>query len=357
MFIEILVWAMCNDAAAGDLARSNLKGYDGLSSATQTLQLQVVSVFDGLVEIVITRPSDPRWKGSKDLKPRVNTVIPTHSHCFRFASRYKEELEVAAKHRVNMVPQLSIRVYKDLHSTIENTLEQTSSDVHAHLCEVLVTRARRTPFHVKKWKQDIFEPHYKDFIGHMSSTQKFAFEELEIVDGLVIINGFPASGKMIIRLLPLEAEMNAVKTRMIPGQKISRTNQFHQITRTTGHWFGEKCPRYVAKYCATCGGKDHMERKCPQSKNRATLSKVAVSNTIKVREEAAEEGDAGEEAGDGTEEGVTVGEEAEEGVVSGEAWGSEPNDGGWGNGDDNGGGWNTETDAGAGNPSTDSAWY
>ncbi|TGO66030.1 hypothetical protein BOTNAR_0070g00110 [Botryotinia narcissicola] len=116
----------------------------------------------------------------------------------------------------------------------------------------------------------------------------------------------------------------------------------------------------------------HVVQKCPQSRTRATLSKVAVSNTIKVsaeldelyddpdlevREEAVEEGDAGEGAGDGTEEVVAVGEEAEDGVVSGEAWGSEANDGGWGNGDDNGSGWNTETDAGAGNPSTDSAWY
>lgn len=60
---------------------------------------------------------------------------------------------------------------------------------------MLVTRVRRTPFHGKKLKQDIFEPDYKDFIGHMSSTQKAAFEELEIVDGLVVINGFTASGK------------------------------------------------------------------------------------------------------------------------------------------------------------------
>ncbi|TGO54545.1 hypothetical protein BCON_0105g00050 [Botryotinia convoluta] len=75
---------------------------------------QVVSVFDGLVEIVITRPSDPRWKGSKNLKPRINTQIPTHSHRFRYSSHYKEELEVSAKHQVKMVPQLSSRVYKDL---------------------------------------------------------------------------------------------------------------------------------------------------------------------------------------------------------------------------------------------------
>ncbi|THV45761.1 hypothetical protein BGAL_0453g00030 [Botrytis galanthina] len=203
---------------------------------------QVVSVFDGLLEIVITRPSDPRWKGSRNLKPRVNTQV-----------------------LINGIQAFS---------TVEHTPEQISSNVHAHLCEVLVTRARRTPFHGKKLKQDIFEPDYKDFIGHMSSTQKAAFEELEIVDGLVVINGFTASGKtmsavcvsvcavnntsserkqcvlaisetniavdslaqefhqfianpkkpdggrkhLIIRLLPLEVEMNAVKTRMIPGQ-------------------------------------------------------------------------------------------------------------------------------------------
>ncbi|KAF7910786.1 uncharacterized protein EAF01_002295 [Botrytis porri] len=94
---------------------------------------QVVSVFDGLVEIVITRPSDPRWKGSKNLKPRVNTQIPTHFHRFRYNSRYKEELDVAAKHRVKTVPQLSSRVYKDLingiqaFSTVEHTPEQTSN--------------------------------------------------------------------------------------------------------------------------------------------------------------------------------------------------------------------------------------
>ncbi|KAF7938545.1 uncharacterized protein EAE98_000883 [Botrytis deweyae] len=241
---------------------------------------QVVSVFDGLVEIIITRPSDPRWKGSKSLKPRVNTVIPTHSHRFGYASRYKEELESAAKHRVKMVPQLSSRVYKDLINgiqafcTVEHTPELISSEVHAHLCEVLVTRRRRTPFHGKKLKRDIFGPNYKDFLTHMSSAQKAAFDKLEIVDGLVVINGFIASGKtmsavcvsvcavnntssqrkqcvlaisetnsavdslaqefyqfisnpkepsegrqhLIIRLLPLEGEMNTVKTRLIPKQ-------------------------------------------------------------------------------------------------------------------------------------------
>ncbi|TGO66011.1 hypothetical protein BOTNAR_0070g00120 [Botryotinia narcissicola] len=255
--IDIVDAAICNDAAAGDLARSNLKGYDGLSSATQTLQLRVeeLSVLSdpvpgsrnlkdnennndlpklysstmtiqnmevdmpsigGVSSLVtpldfvpppypeadvevadesddentesfakkwlkskqeygvdkssqcsigwlITRPSDPRLKGSKDLKLRVNTVIPKLSHCFRYASRYKEEFEVAAKYRVKMVPQLSSRVYKDLingiqaFSTVEQTPEQISSDVDAHLCEVLVTRARRTPFHGKKLKQDILE--------------------------------------------------------------------------------------------------------------------------------------------------------------------------------------------------------
>ncbi|TGO18576.1 hypothetical protein BTUL_0009g00960 [Botrytis tulipae] len=206
---------------------------------------QVVSVFDGLVEIVITRPSDPRWKGSKDLQPRVNTQIPTHSHRFIHTSLYKKELEVAAKHRIKMVPQLSSRVYKDLINgiqafcNVEHTPELISSEVH-----------------VKCY------------------AQKAAFDALEIVDGLVFINGFIASGKtmsavcvlvcavnntssqrkqcvlaisetnsavdslaqefhqfisypkepsegrqhLIIRLLPLEGEMNTVKTRMIAKQ-------------------------------------------------------------------------------------------------------------------------------------------
>lgn len=74
---------------------------------------QVVSVFDGLLEIVITKPSDPRWKGSRNLKSRVNTQFRTHSHRFRYNSRYKEELESAAKHQVKMGPQLLSRVYKD----------------------------------------------------------------------------------------------------------------------------------------------------------------------------------------------------------------------------------------------------
>ncbi|TGO28930.1 hypothetical protein BPAE_0021g00550 [Botrytis paeoniae] len=100
-----------------------------------------------------------------------------------------------------MVSQLSSRVYKDLINgiqafcTVEHTPELISSDVHAHLCEVLVTRTRRTPFYGKKLKQDIFGSNYKEFIGHMSNTQKAAFNELEIVDGLVVINGFTASGK------------------------------------------------------------------------------------------------------------------------------------------------------------------
>ncbi|TGO54546.1 hypothetical protein BCON_0105g00060 [Botryotinia convoluta] len=49
--MENAVCAMYNDTAVGDLARSNLKGYDGLSSATQTLQLRVEepSVLSGLV--------------------------------------------------------------------------------------------------------------------------------------------------------------------------------------------------------------------------------------------------------------------------------------------------------------------
>ncbi|KAF7953860.1 uncharacterized protein EAE97_001259 [Botrytis byssoidea] len=242
---------------------------------------QVVSVLDGLIEIVITRPSDSRWKGSKDLQQRVNTQIPTHPHRLRYTSHYKEEFEVAAKHRVKVVPQLSSRVYKDLikgiqaFCNVKHTPEFISSDVHAHLCEVLVTRTHRTTFYGKKLKQDIFGPNYKEFIGHMSTAQKAAFEELEIVDGLVVINGFTASGKtmsavcvsvctvnntsserkqcvlaisetnsavdwlaqefhqlitnpkepvegqqhLIIRLLPLEEEINAVKTLMIPRGK------------------------------------------------------------------------------------------------------------------------------------------
>ncbi|TGO37008.1 hypothetical protein BHYA_0108g00040 [Botrytis hyacinthi] len=40
-FTEIVVWAMYNDIAVSDLARSNLKRYEGLSSATQTLKLRV----------------------------------------------------------------------------------------------------------------------------------------------------------------------------------------------------------------------------------------------------------------------------------------------------------------------------
>ncbi|TGO37007.1 hypothetical protein BHYA_0108g00030 [Botrytis hyacinthi] len=162
------------------------------------------------------------------------------------------------------------------------------------------------------------------------------------------------------------------KCRVIGHDKEGCPQKLCVKCKTTGHWFGEKCPRYVARYCATCGGEDHMERKCPQSRTRATLSKVAVSNTTKVsaelnelyddpdlevREEVVEEVDASEGAGDGTEEGVAVGEEADDGVVSGEAWGGEANDGGWGNGDDNGGGWIIETDVGAGNPSTGTAWY
>ncbi|TGO54543.1 hypothetical protein BCON_0105g00030 [Botryotinia convoluta] len=123
------------------------------------------------------------------------------------------------------------------------------------------------------------------------------------------------------------------------------------------------CPQWVVKYCATCGGKDHMERKCPQSKSRATLPKVVVSNTLKfsaeldelyddleleleVKEDIVEEVNAGEGAVDGTEEDVAVGEEANDSVVDDGAWGGEAN----------GGGWNTGADAGAGNPSTGSTW-
>lgn len=73
----------------------------------------IMEVRDGVVTIVITRPSDPRWKGAKEIQPRVNTIIPVHAQNFRYSLRYQEELKVAQKHRIIIDPLLSSRTYKD----------------------------------------------------------------------------------------------------------------------------------------------------------------------------------------------------------------------------------------------------
>ncbi|QSZ35234.1 hypothetical protein DSL72_008103 [Monilinia vaccinii-corymbosi] len=118
-------------------------------------------VFDGVVEIVITRPPDPRWKGAKEIQPRVNTVIPTH---------------------------ISKKPYK-------YTPAETIQDPQAHLSSVLVTRDRKSPFNGKQLVRNILVPNWQDFIRHMSDSQKATFESLEIDHGLVVINGLVASGK------------------------------------------------------------------------------------------------------------------------------------------------------------------
>lgn len=164
--------------------------------------------------------------------------------------------------------------------TKDLTPEKINTQTHHHLCEVLVTRNRRTPFNGKKLK-DLLCKNWRDFIEHMSPSQIEAFEQYEIQHGLVTINGYLASGKshsavmvsvccinnnaestykqcalvisetnaavdslaeefhqylpnpkqqdqtreyIVIRLLPLEAEIQLMQSHMLP--KVEKVNIF-----------------------------------------------------------------------------------------------------------------------------------
>jgi hypothetical protein len=74
---------------------------------------QVVRINDGNIELVLQRPTDPRWKGTEETKPRVNTHVPTYATTLHHIVRLQDERERAAKHEVFMKPYYSEQRHKD----------------------------------------------------------------------------------------------------------------------------------------------------------------------------------------------------------------------------------------------------
>ncbi|TEY52012.1 hypothetical protein BOTCAL_0261g00120 [Botryotinia calthae] len=162
----------------------------------------VVSIFDGKITVIITRPSDPRWKGRKSTQPRVNTIIPVHDHNrFPFISRYLEELPILREHRVILRPVCSSQTYRDTIGGINRFFDtkyepnELLSRVSAHLSEVLITRDLDTPFTPVDLFQDCMASDWNEFTTTMSPRQLAAFKDIRYEHGLVVIPGCVASGK------------------------------------------------------------------------------------------------------------------------------------------------------------------
>jgi hypothetical protein len=187
---------------------------------------QVVRINDGNIELVLQRPTDPRWKGPKEIKPRVNTEIPTYATNFRYLARLQDEQRNAVKHDVFMKPYYSEQGFKDCEffplvyfntelelmafavvaginrfTEAEFTQEELKSSAQAHLSKYLISRDPNLVLDECDLFGTVFSKDWQKFTSHLSPYQIKRFQELRIEHGLTIINGCVASAKTTLALI------------------------------------------------------------------------------------------------------------------------------------------------------------